>query len=167
MREWLQRIFEGRPTWMNVLMVFSAYMAFVYVPWDIFVKPVALDEEVWFGIRFHGGVAKFLALFHWAIYAAGAYGFRYMKSWMWPWASVYAAQLTVGMFIWGVVYVGGVGGFVMGLVSAVPFALLTRALWNARDLFEGPGTPLIARDPGWAVITGASAGIAGLVPTRG
>jgi len=84
MRQWLRTLFDGRPWWMNVVMVFSAYMAFVYLPWDLFVKPVAVDEEVWFGIRFHGWAAKFLEPFHWAVYAAGAYGFRRMKPWMWP-----------------------------------------------------------------------------------
>ena len=54
MRDWLRERLSARPGWMNVLLVFSAYMAFVYVPWDLFVKPVALDEEVWFGVRFHG-----------------------------------------------------------------------------------------------------------------
>ena len=84
MRDWLRTVFAGRPWWINTLMVFSAYMAFVYCPWDILVKPAELDEEVWFGIRFHGWAAKCLEPFHWAIYAAGAYGFRRMKAWMWP-----------------------------------------------------------------------------------
>jgi hypothetical protein len=144
---------------MNAVMVFCVFATVIYVPWDFFMKPVAEDQEAWFGFLLTGYWAKATEPLHWLIYGAGWYGFWRLRSWMWPWASVYAAQLTVGMFIWGVVYVGGAGGFVMGLVSAVPFALLTRALWNARDLFEGPGTPLIARYPGWAVITGASAGI--------
>lgn len=159
MREWLQRIFEGRPTWMNVLMVFSAYMAFVYVPWDIFVKPVALDEEVWFGIRFHGGAAKFLALFHWAVYAAGAYGFRHMKSWMWPWAAVYAGQVAFSMLVWPWIYMEGILGFLMGVIAVVPFALVTVALWNSRDRFEQTRPPLRERYGEWALVTGASAGI--------
>lgn len=159
MREWLQGVFEGRPTWMNVLMVFSAYMAFVYVPWDIFVKPAAIDEEVWFGIRFHGGFAKFLALFHWAIYAAGAYGFRYMKSWMWPWAAVYSGQVAFSMLVWPWIYMDGILGFLMGLIAVVPFALLTVALWNAQNRFEAPRATLRERYGEWALVTGASAGI--------
>jgi hypothetical protein len=159
MREWLQRVFEGRPMWMNVLMVFSAYMAFVYLPWDIFVKPAVADEEVWFGIRFHGGVAKFLALFHWAIYAAGAYGFRYMKSWMWPWAAVYAAQVAFSMLVWPWIYMEGILGFSMGVIAVVPFALLTFALWNAQSRFEATRPPLRGRYGEWALVTGASAGI--------
>ena len=46
MVSWLRSLFADRPTWMNVLMVFCGYMAFVYLPWDFFVKPVAVDEEV-------------------------------------------------------------------------------------------------------------------------
>ena len=159
MREWLKRVFEGRPTWMNVLMVFSAYMAFVYLPWDIFVKPAAIDEEVWFGIRFHGGVAKFLALFHWVIYAAGAYGFRYMKSWMWPWAAVYAGQVAFSMLVWPWIYMEGILGFLMGVVAVVPFAFLALALWNAQGHFEATRPPLRERYGEWALVTGASAGI--------
>jgi len=158
-REWLQRVFDGRPVWMNVLMVFCGYMAFVYVPWDIFVKPAAVDEEVWFGIRFYGGTAKFLAFFHWAIYAAGAYGFRSRKSWMWPWAAVYAGQVAFSMLVWPWIYMEGILGFLMGLVAVVPFAFLTLALWNAREYFEAPRAPLRERYGEWALVTGASAGI--------
>ena len=39
MRRWLRALFAGRPTWMNALMVFCGYMAFVYVPWDFLIKP--------------------------------------------------------------------------------------------------------------------------------
>ena len=49
MKDWLKDVLQGRPWWMNVLMIFSAYMALIYVPWDFFVKPVAEDHEVWFG----------------------------------------------------------------------------------------------------------------------
>jgi hypothetical protein len=33
-RDWLSDLFAGRPAWINALMVFCAWMAFVYVPWD-------------------------------------------------------------------------------------------------------------------------------------
>ncbi|MDB4433365.1 SDR family NAD(P)-dependent oxidoreductase [bacterium] len=158
MGKWLRSVFDGRPWWMNLLMIFSAYMALVYVPWDLFVKPVAEDEEVWFGYLLHGWAAKATAPFHWVIYAAGAYGFRKMRSWMWPWASVYAAQVAVGMLVWNLVYGGGgVGSWLLGLGAFVPFAVLAAALWKARPLF-GPGS-LRERYGEWALITGASAGI--------
>ena len=160
MVNWLRSLFADRPTWMNVLMVFSGYMAFVYVPWDFFVKPVAVDEEVWFGVMFHGWAAKAAEPFHWAVYAAGAYGFRTMKSWMWPWAAVYAGQVAIGMLVWNLLYgVGGFGGFLVAVVAFLAFGALAVALWRAQPLFEGTRTPLAERYGGWALITGASAGL--------
>jgi short-subunit dehydrogenase len=159
MRGWLRALFEGRPWWMNVLMVFSGYMAFVYMPWDLLVKPVAVDEEVFFGIRFTGWAAKILEPVHWAIYAAGAYGFRRMRPWMWPWAAAYAAQVAFGMLVWPWLYVGGGLGFVLGLLAFVPFAAITWALWEARPLFQDDPPPLRERYGEWALVSGASAGI--------
>ena len=74
MREWLFDVFRERPWWMSATMIFCAYMAFVYMPWDIFVKPVAKDEEVWFGILFTGTWAKILAFPHWFVYGAAVIG---------------------------------------------------------------------------------------------
>jgi short-subunit dehydrogenase len=156
MGNWLRSVFAGRPAWMNVLMVFCAYMAFIYVPWDFFVKPVAVDEEVWFGIMFRGWGAKAAEPLHWAVYAAGAYGFRSMKSWMWPWAAVYAGQVAVGMLVWNLLY--GVGGF-GGAVAFLALGALAVALWRARPLFERARAPLSERYGGWALVTGASAGL--------
>ena len=31
MNNWIREVFAGRPWWMNALMVFSGYMAFVYL----------------------------------------------------------------------------------------------------------------------------------------
>jgi short-subunit dehydrogenase len=159
MRRWLRALFEGRPTWMNALMVFCGFMAFLYVPWDLLIKPVAGDEEVWFGLRFTGWGAKLTEPFHWAIYAAGWYGFRNMKGWMWPWAAVYAGQVALGMLLWNFIYVGGFGGAVLGLASFVPFAALTYALWQADAQFGAARAPLRERYGDWALVTGASAGI--------
>ena len=58
MREWLYDVFRERPWWMSATMIFCAWMAFVYVPWDLFVKPIARDEEIWFGIDLRGALAK-------------------------------------------------------------------------------------------------------------
>ena len=43
-----------RPWWMNVLWAFCLYMTFIYMPFDLFFKPVAVDEEVWFGFVLTG-----------------------------------------------------------------------------------------------------------------
>ena len=52
-------------------------MTVIYLPFDLFFKPVSDDQEVWFGILFSGWAAKWLAIPHWFVYAWGAYGFFY------------------------------------------------------------------------------------------
>lgn len=156
MRDWLRGVFEGRPTWINALMVFSAWMAFVYVPWDFLIKPVAQDEEVWLGIVLRGWGAKLTEPLHWAIYAAGAYGFYRMRTWMWPWAAVYVGSVALGMLVWSWLYRDS---FLLGVAAFVPFAWLARALWRAEPLFGAERVPLRERYGEWALVTGASAGI--------
>ncbi len=159
MRDWLRDIFRDRPWWMNVLMVFSTYMAFVYMPWDIFWKPVADDQEVWFGLLFTGWAAKLLALPHWFVYAAATYGFRRMRPWMRPWGAAYVGQVSVGMLVWNATQLGGLLGIAVGVLVAIPFAFLAAAIWNARDVFEKARPALRNTCGEWALVTGASAGI--------
>jgi len=159
MREWLYDVFRDRPWWMSAAMVFSAFMAFVYVPWDLFMKPVTADEEVWFGLLFHGFWAKLLAIPHWFVYAAAVYGFRRRRPWMAFWAPVYVAQVAFGMFLWTALEQGGFTGVVLGLIPAAPFVGLTYAFWNARDHFTPKSLELSARYGRWALVTGASSGI--------
>ena len=159
MRDWLREALGRRPVWMNALLVFCAYMAFVYVPWDLLAKPVALDEEVWFGVRLHGWAAKATEPLHLAIYAAGAYGFWHMRPWMWPWAAVYAAQIAIAMGVWPLLYVGGVRGAALGVLSFAAFGALAAALWRARERFQAGRPPLRDRYGDWALVTGASSGI--------
>jgi uncharacterized protein len=159
MSEWIHDLFSGRPWWMNVAMVFCAFMAFVYMPWDIFWKPVELDQEVWFGVMFTGWTAKWAALPHWFLYAALAYGFRRRRSWMRVLAPAYVAQVAIGMLLWPNFQYGSWTGFFLGLISGVPFALLTLAFWNARDHFVHRRGSLRERYGEWAVVTGASSGI--------
>ncbi|MCG8589045.1 MAG: SDR family oxidoreductase [Proteobacteria bacterium] len=159
MRDYLHHILAGRPWWMNPLMLFCAFMTFVYLPWDIFWKPVAVDQEVWFGIQFEGWAAKLTAPFHWFVYGAGYYGFRRMRSWMWPWAAVYTAQIALGMLVWNWITTGGLLGWFVGIIGATPFAGLTFLLWNARSHFQREERSLRERYGEWALVTGASAGI--------
>jgi short-subunit dehydrogenase len=159
MREWLRDVLARRPAWMNVLLGFCAYMTFVYMPFDFFLKPVAQDEEVWFGVVLHGFAAKATEPIHWAIYAAGAYGLWRMRPWMWPWAGLYVAQVAIAMAVWSVRHFGGAEGAMKGAVSALPFALLAVALLRARDRFQAPRASLRERYGEWALVTGASSGI--------
>jgi len=159
MRDWLRDVLARRPGWMNALLGFCAYMTFVYLPFDFFVKPIARDEEVWFGVVLTGLAAKLTEPLHWALYAAGSYGFWRMRPWLWPWAALYAAQVAIAMAVWPLLEVGGAKGLVMGAVSFAPFAALSVALWKARDRFQAPRRPLRERYGEWALVTGASSGI--------
>ena len=159
MGTWWRERLDRRPWWMNLTMLFCAYMAGLYMPWDILVKPLADDAEAWFGLLLHGWAAKLTAPVHWLIYAAGAYGFWRMRSWMWPWAAVYVAQVAIGMLVWNITYIGGLRGWVAGVASTVPFAILAISLWRAADQFQRPRASLRERYGQWALITGASAGI--------
>ena len=124
-----------RPWWMNLIFYFSIYMTVIYMPFDIFYKPVELDEEVWFGITLHGWYAKLTEPLHWIIYGLGAYGFWKMKSWMWPWASVYLLQVVIAMFFWNQLDPRG-GGLVPGLISAAIFCVPLVAMVMAREKFS-------------------------------
>ena len=128
-----------RPWWMNVLWAFCLYMTFIYLPYDLFFKPVAEDEEVWFGFVLHGWAAKLTAPLHWLIYAAGAYGFWKMARWMWPWAALYMAQVAIAMLVWNLIDERG-GGWIAGLVSAAIVLLPTVALWLAKGRFQRSST---------------------------
>ena len=159
MSSWLREVLNRRPPWMNALLVFCAFMAGIYMPWDLFLKPVAHDQEVWFGATFTGWEAKIAALPHWAIYTAGAYGFWRMRSWMWPWAALYAAEVAFSMFVWSVVHLGGWKGWLVAPLVCAPFAALGLLLWHSRDQFGRKRRPLRARYGDWALVTGASAGL--------
>ena len=131
----VKAFFAGRPHWMNALMLFCGYMTFIYMPFDIFYKPVDQDEEVWFGIMLHGWWAKATAPLHWLIYGGGFYGFLRMKPWMFPWASLYVVQVAIAFFVWSILY--GNGNILIGVAAATPFVILAIMLWMAKPKFNG------------------------------
>ena len=136
--EWAKRSW-----WMNLIFLFCLYMTFIYLPFDLFVKPVAVDEEVWFGFVLRGWWAKATEPLHWLIYGAGAYGFWKMAHWMWPWAAVYAAQVALGMLVWNLLDERG-AGWVAGVAAAALFMLPTIALWRARPAFRQRPVPPVS-----------------------
>lgn len=142
----VDRIFaelRRRPWWMTIIWAFCLYMTFAYMPFDMFWKPVAEDEEIWFGFTLTGWWAKATEPLHWLIYGAGAYGFWRMHRWMWPWAAVYATQVVIAMLVWNLL--NDEGGWIPGLVSAAIFSVPAVALWMSRSRFQGgddrPDTP--------------------------
>ena len=131
----IKTFFRGRPVWMNALMLFCAYMTFIYMPFDLFYKPVAVDEEVWFGYRLHGWAAKATEPLHWAIYGAGFYGFLKMKSWMFPWAALYTFQVAIAFGVFGWLYTQAHP--LVSAAMALPFTVLGIMLWRSKDRFNG------------------------------
>jgi hypothetical protein len=126
--------FRDRPWWINLLWLFCLYMACAYLPFDIFLKPISEDREVWFGVALSGWWAKATEPVHWIIYALGVKGFWGMRRWMWPWAAVYTAQIAFGMLVWNLFDVRG-RGWPAGAILAVVFMVPAVALWRAKPLF--------------------------------
>ena len=125
---------NSRPWWMSLLFYFCLYMTFVYMPFDLFLKPIADDEEIWFGFTLTGWWAKATEPLHWLIYGSGAYGFWRMKTWMWPWASVYVAQIVIAMFIWNVL---NENNYIAASISASIFCIPLVALYRSKEKFVG------------------------------
>lgn len=119
---------------MNGLLLFCAFMTFLYVPWDIFIKPLSEDQEVWFGFLFTGWSAKAGAVLHWCVYGTGTWGFWKMRPWMHPGAAAYVFQIALGMLIWSTMDERG-SGLTSGLLVAVPFAALAIVLLRSRSRF--------------------------------
>ena len=122
-----------RSWWMNLIFYFCVYMTFIYMPFDLFLKPVEVDQEIWFGYTLTGWLAKATEPFHWLIYSFGAYGFWRMKTWMWPWASIYVAQIVISMFVWNIL--NDSGNLLSAVISAFIFSIPMIMLWLSREKF--------------------------------
>ena len=118
---------------MNALLVFCAFMTFIYTPWDLFVKPMAVDQEVWFGIVLRGWAAKATEPLHWMIYGVFTYGLWNMRSWMRLWGTVYVAQVAIAMFVWGLL--DERGSVIAAILSGALFTWLTVLYWRAGAVF--------------------------------
>ena len=129
----LSKDWHSRPWWMNLTFYFCLYMTFIYLPFDLFLKPVDGDEEIWFGFTLTGWWAKATEPLHWLIYGLGTYGFWKMKTWMWPWASVYVAQIVIAMFVWNIL--NDMGSLMSAFISASIFSIPMIALWRSRQEF--------------------------------
>lgn len=126
--------FARRPWWMNGLLLFCAYMALLYVPWDFLSKPLDQAQEVWFGILLTGLAAKLTEPLHFLIYLFGAWGFWSLKRWMHPWAALYALQVAFGMCVWNVLDPRG-SGLLAGLLTGLPFLVIATLLWREKPRF--------------------------------
>ena len=136
MIEQLKIEWQKRPIWMNLIFLFCLFMVFIYSPFDIFTKPYAQWADVWLGYTLTGWYAKAGEQLHWLVYSLGAYGFWKMKSWMWPWAAIYSAQVVVAMVVFSVAHSADLfTGIMQAAVTGGIFLIPTIALWRAKALF--------------------------------
>ena len=97
---------------------------------DLFV-PAARGTEVWLGFEVTGPLALATAPLHWAIFAAGAWGFWTCRPWIVPWAAGYLFYVAVSHLVWSEASPHG-RGWPVGLVEAIVIAGLGVLLLRAR-----------------------------------
>lgn len=124
-----------RPWWLNLMLLFSLYMTFIYSPFDVVLKPLVEDEDVWFGHVFHGTAAKIGGVVHWVVYAALAWGIWKMRPWTWLLGSLYATQVAIAMLAWPILQ-NQPNGLIVGAIAGALFALPAIAFWRSSDLFR-------------------------------
>ena len=126
--------FVDRPLWMNVVLAFCAYMTFVYLPWDVFVKSIAEDEEVWFGLLFYGWMAKIGGVIHWFVYAAITFGLWNMRPWVRLWISIYLLQIAFSMIVWSYLSEASTSPW-LNLLTGVVFVMLSYMFYRSQPAF--------------------------------
>ncbi|MDG2141624.1 MAG: hypothetical protein P8K27_09015 [Gammaproteobacteria bacterium] len=122
-----------RPGWMNLVLFFCFYMTFIYLPWDILVKPISEDQEVWFGVLFYGWLAKVGGVCHWVVYGTLLYGMWHMKQWLVTGMILYLWQVGLSMILWNWIREGQPGWF--GLISGLAFILLSYFFYDRKEFF--------------------------------
>ena len=125
------------PTAGAIVFAFSLFMTFVYMPYDVFGKPIFQEiadaREVWAGYMLRGVYAKLTEPIHWWIYGSFAYGFYHARRWVYAASAAYTVQVAVASGVWTVLYgtYGPVGNALAVVVSGL-FLWLAAALWRAR-----------------------------------
>ena len=128
--EWAKRSW-----WLNLIMLFSIFMVFIYTPFDVILKPLAEDEDVWFGYMFTGWAAKVGGVVHCIVYAAIAWGLWKMRPWVWWVGGLYLTQVAIAMFLWPLFQTDG--GLISAIIAGTLFAIPAVAFWRAKDQFQG------------------------------
>ena len=124
-----------RPFWMNVVFLFCVYMTFVYLPWDVFIKPISQDEEVWFGVLFYGWMAKVGGVVHWIVYASLTYGLWRMTSWARLLIIVYLLQVAWSMVFWALLRDDPTSVW-LNLILAMGFLFLSILFYRQKSRFK-------------------------------
>jgi short-subunit dehydrogenase len=152
-KDWLFDQARWRPWWANAALLLCLYLAVWHFPGTLDAEPPA-PETRWFGLLLPGALRPLGGALHAILCGAGVYGFWRMRRWMWPWASVYAAQGALSMAS----ALGGPGRVWPDAAWALALLLLSLRLALARGAFRRP-LALRERYGDWAVVTGASSGL--------
>jgi hypothetical protein len=129
-----------RPRWATPLALACA-LTVAFTLWRDLRLPQVRDTEVWFGFELHGALARATAPLHWALFAAGAYGFARLRSWIWPWASVYGFYVALSHLVWSEASPNG-QGWPIGLLQAALLSIPGWLLLRARPPARAPGVEL-------------------------
>lgn len=119
----------ARPRWMSAAAAFCLVTIAFLVPRDLFFEETR-DVEVWLGLEVHGRAARLTAPLHWAIFAAGAWGFWTQRPWIVPAAAAYAFYVALSHLVWSEASPHGRGwptGLLQAALLSIPGALLLRA----------------------------------------
>jgi hypothetical protein len=106
---------------MSALSVFCLLTVAFLVPRDVFFAETR-DVEVWLGLELRGRAAQLTAPLHWAIFAAGAWGFWREKPWILPAAAAYVFYVAVSHVIWSEASPNG-RGWPIGLAQAAAISI--------------------------------------------
>ncbi|MEM8766731.1 MAG: hypothetical protein AAGE43_04760 [Pseudomonadota bacterium] len=131
-----------RSWWLNLVLLFCLFMTFLYSPFDVVLKPLAEDEDVWLGYMFTGWAAKAGGVVHWVVYGALAWGLWFMRPWAWWLGSLYSTQVAIAMFLWPLFHAQS--SWVGALTAGALFAIPAIAFWRSRDQFSPKGSTTAA-----------------------
>jgi hypothetical protein len=106
---------------MTALAVFCLLTVAFLVPRDLFFAETR-EVEVWLGFEVRGAAALLTAPLHWALFAAGAWGFWRARPWAPLCAGFYLFYVALSHLIWSEVGANG-QGWGVGLAQAAAFSL--------------------------------------------
>lgn len=153
MTDWLVAQIRWRPWWANGAVLVCLYLSALHFPAAAFDAAPG-PETRWLGMVLPEAVRSLGTVLHAVLCGVGVYGFWRMKSWMWPWASAYAAQGALSVLAG----FDASGRAALDIALAGTLAASAVGLAFARGAFRRP-LALRARYGEWALVTGASSGL--------
>ena len=112
---------QARSRWATALALLCASTFVFLVTRDIFV-PHVRNTEIWFGFELRGWLAWLTAPLHWLLFGLGAWGYWFLRPWIWPWASLYLFYVAVSHLVWNLTSPSG-GGLDAGLWQLALFMI--------------------------------------------